>query len=352
MRPRAPSSTETVRWGASVALKPAVPLEVLTSSVVVGDSKLVARLVYTVAAGPSRRLRPALPLPSRITRRPLVSALWGRSWSRTRKASRSQRAAPRSSTRETGSQRTCAKGPSSLTVSRWSARISPVGAPASLRWFLRSSRIAWASSPAVSRSGVPAPRTGRVPDSRTPPARRSIVLYVPLVAVTGAAGGVLREGERARILRQRRVRQREAHAERAPGREDVIGLPDKLARLRLAVLPEPSGAELGEREQPRPPAGAAAGDRRDLGGPERPALHAEPLLERRRRRFGGEGGHPARGVAVERPGRAGQDLGPAHDAELQVGELTLAVGERLRHAVDEHLDAAEAEVGAAPGAAE
>jgi hypothetical protein len=55
---------------------------------------------------------------------------------------------------------------------------------------------------------------------------------------------------------------------------------------------------------------------------------------------------------VQRRCRPAQHLDPLELGEVEVGELALAIGERLRDAVNQHLDAAHPEVGARPEASD
>ena len=60
-------------------------------------------------------------------------------------------------------------------------------------------------------------------------------------------------------------------------------------------------------------------------------------------RVGPDADDAARRVPEQRRGRAPQDFDAIDFTELEVGELALAVGERLWDAVDEDLDAANGE---------
>ena len=52
-----------------------------------------------------------------------------------------------------------------------------------------------------------------------------------------------------------------------------------------------------------------------------------------------EGDDSTRAVAVERGAGAAEHLGPLDVGEVDVGQLALAVGKRLGHAVEQDLDA-------------
>ncbi len=67
---------------------------------------------------------------------------------------------------------------------------------------------------------------------------------------------------------------------------------------------------------------------------------AAPSSVPRSGRVGPDADDAARRVAEQRRRRAAQDLDPIGGAELQVGELTLTVGKRLRDPVHQHLDPA------------
>src|SRR6185295_19978096 len=84
-----------------------------------------------------------------------------------------------------------------------------------------------------------------------------------------------------------------------------------------------------------------------------PGLGADPLRERRLRGvFGLERHHAAGGIAVQGRAGAAEDLGTAQVGELDVGELALAVGQRLRDPIEQNLDAPHAEVRAGAEAAD
>ncbi len=78
-------------------------------------------------------------------------------------------------------QFTCMKGPSSVTFSRWSRNSGLVGWPPTERELVRSSRIAWKSTPPVTRGAAGALPRRRVTVARAPPTARSMATYVPAV---------------------------------------------------------------------------------------------------------------------------------------------------------------------------
>ena len=70
------------------------------------------------------------------------------------------------------------------------------------------------------------------------------------------------------------------------------------------------------------------------------------------RRIGPDADHTARRVAEQRRRRAAQHLDPVGLPQLQVRELPRAVGQSLRNAVHQHLDAPHGELRARPEAAD
>ena len=174
------------------------------------------------------------------------------------------------------------------------------------------------------------------------------------VRVPGELGG----GQRAGIVGARIVPV-VGHRRQGPaGRERQVKPAVHVADVRPAVLALPVERELRERDQPaaraRPELGAGlplvprpAGIRvqhvqvMTIEG----AAHETHVLGELlgRRGIGPDADHAARGVAEQRGRGAPQHLDAVALPELEIGELALTVGERLRDPVDQHLDAADRE---------
>ena len=137
----------------------------------------------------------------------------------------------------------------------------------------------------------------------------------------------------------RRGRERPAVGQREmPARVEI-------AEIGVRVLPLAGVVEPRDGDEPAARADAKQRARLPLApvviqiAVERAEQDADLLTDRPRSGgVGPDADHAARRVPEQRRRRAAQDLDPIRGAQLQVGELTLAIGERLRDAVHQHLD--------------
>ena len=116
--------------------------------------------------------------------------------------------------------------------------------------------------------------------------------------------------------------------------------PDLGAALETKTVTPGPGATSGEptRSHRR---GEAGVDRQEIMAPREHARLREHAGDRPR--IGPHTYHAAGGVAIERRRRSTEHLDPAHAAEIDVGELSLAVGQRLRDTVEQNPHATDPE---------
>ncbi len=167
-----------------------------------------------------------------------------------------------------------------------------------------------------------------------------------------AVGRVLGRRERAGVERRRHLGFHRAQLESRRRSRRVVEREVGLLDVRVAELAE--SVERGAREEERGHrvADAARRPRLHLRHAERAARHAQGFIDGiRRRHVAGHGDDPAGAIAVERRGRPAEHLHARDVAEVDVVELILPVGKGLRHAVEQDLHAADAEVGARARAA-
>ena len=146
-----------------------------------------------------------------------------------------------------------------------------------------------------------------------------------------------------RVLRARQVEAVDDDRERAAEvvGELQLGVADRA--LGGAVVAVAVGAKVARRDDVAQARRRAARLRAEPHDAVAAAGDAEVERRPRRRVFGEDLDHAARGVAVERRERPAQHLDAIGRAEVDVRELALAVGERRRDAVDVEAHAADAE---------
>ncbi len=155
--------------------------------------------------------------------------------------------------------------------------------------------------------------------------------------------------KRAGILRLRGIGVAEPECGQGVPRGGVVQPQVERGEAGLAVLAESVHGRVGEREGAAHGAPAPGGAPLHLEEAERPAFGAHRLGEGSGRgRLGNERQDAARRIAVQGRARAPEYLDPLEVRELHVGELALAVRQRLRDPVEENLDAPGAEVGPTP----
>ncbi len=135
-----------------------------------------------------------------------------------------------------------------------------------------------------------------------------------------------------------------AEIEIEPAREELV--------LVRALCPITVDLLIGQAHEVVQPLGLAAGlDLRFLE-PIAAGRHANLRVGLSAAAFGGQADDAARCVAVQRGARAADDLDLTRCAEIDAIDRPLPIGERLGDTVDEHLDAANAELRARAEAAD